>query len=75
MSDEITFYAGADTVTIGGDGTIDPPSGMDGLDELAGELGVKPGGTNTLSLQGKGGEWYDWIEILAAHVREMRRSK
>lgn len=71
----VSFKEDANTVTINGDLMIGPPPGMDGLDELAAELGVKPGGSNTLTLQGKSGDWYDWIAILAAHLKEMRRSK
>ena len=67
---EITFdEASAITVT---DHIVEPPPGMDGLDELAAELGVEPGGSNTITLQGKGGDWYDWIAILEAHIKRMR---
>jgi hypothetical protein len=70
-SDNLTFdQSGANTITL--EPQFSGPPAIDGLDELAAELGVKPGGGNGIVLQGKSGEWYDWVAILAAHLREMR---
>ena len=61
-----------ETVAMEGSFRISQPSGFDGLDELAAELGVEAGVTNSLAVEGRSGKRYDLIALLAPHLREMR---
>ena len=49
------------------------PPGIEGLDELAAELGVGEGGN--FVLEGRSGKCYDLVALLTAHLKEMRRSR
>ena len=52
--------------------TIAPP-GIEGLDELAAELGVEESISVGIGLEGRSGKHYDLIALLTAHIKEMRR--
>ena len=51
---------------------LSPTTGIEGLDELAGELGIEKGANNGLGLEGRSGRVYDLVALLRAHLSEMR---
>ena len=56
--------------------TLVSPSGIEGLDELAAELGgcqVSSPLIGGIVLERRSGKYYDLIALLAAHLRKMRR--
>lgn len=49
--------------------------GIEGLDELAADLGVADGVESGIGVEGRSGRLYSLIGLLTAHVREMRTER
>ena len=67
-------WGGEKPATYPGFRITSPDPGIEGLDELAAELGVEPD-NDGITLEGKSGKLYGLVDLLMAHLKEMRRSK
>jgi hypothetical protein len=63
------------TLAMKSEFVIRPPLGIEGLDELAAELGVKADGRDGIAVEGRSGQHYDLVALLRAHLLEMRAER